>query len=139
MMITTTSAFAYAAFASPSYYPVQVERIALAAPSGQPLDDCRSSGGRLTMIVVTVKSLSNSVQPIAAVIIVELEDNTNGVTQLLQWQTMSINPNAEQQMAISFDPSSLPPSGQYEANIMIWNQVLAPMPLGSPSRVPINC
>lgn len=91
------------------------------------------------MIVVTVKSLSNSVQPIAAVIIVELEDNTNGVTQLLQWQTMSINPNAEQQMAISFDPSSLPPSGQYEANIMIWNQVLAPMPLGSPSRVPINC
>lgn len=120
-------------------YPVKIEHITLAAPSGQPLNDCRSVGQGLAMIAVTLKNLSSSGQPSAAVV-VELEDRVSGSTQFVQWQTMSISPNAEQQAAISFNPSSLPSTGQYYARVLIWNEVLpAPVPLGDPSTVPINC
>jgi hypothetical protein len=88
------------------------------------------------MIAVTLTNLSDSIQP--AAVLVELRDS-GGTTQFLQWQTMSIGPRATQQMATSFEPSSLPPSGQYDAKVFVWDNVLTPAPLSSPMQVPISC
>ncbi|WP_148701260.1 hypothetical protein [Candidatus Nitrososphaera evergladensis] len=125
-------------YAQSAPYPIEIESVRLMDPSGHPLNDCRSGEG-LVMIAVTLRNLSNSVQP--AAIIVDLQDNSNGISQFVQWQTMSINSNDVQQMALSFDPSSLPSSStvQYDAKVFVWDKVLTPVPLADPLKVPISC
>ncbi|AIC15528.1 hypothetical protein NVIE_012930 [Nitrososphaera viennensis EN76] len=126
---------------SPSY-PVEIENVRLVDPGGQPLDDCQP-GGELVMIAVTLKNLSDSGQP--AAIIVELRDNSSDITQFVQWQTTSIGPKATPQVAISFNPASLSSSSssssavQYDANVLVWDKVLTPVPLSSPLKVPVSC
>jgi hypothetical protein len=135
MSIITSSAATAVYGQSPSY-PIEIERVMLADPSGQPLSDCRSGGG-LVMIAVTLKNLSDAVQP--AAIVVELQDSSSGITQFVQWQTMSIGSGATPRMAISFNPSSLQPSGQYAARVLVWNEVLTPAPLSNPVQISIRC
>ncbi|UVS70414.1 hypothetical protein [Nitrososphaera viennensis] len=95
------------------------------------------------MIAVTLKNLSDSGQP--AAIIVELRDNSSDITQFVQWQTTSIGPKATPQVAISFNPASLSSSSssssavQYDANVLVWDKVLTPVPLSSPLKVPVSC
>ena len=131
-MPAVTSSSVYAQ----SSWPVEIKSVTLVDPAGYPLADCQSVG-RLAMIEVKLTNLSDAVQ--SAAVLVELRDNSSGVTQFLQWQTMSISPKATQQMATSFDPSSLPPAGQYDSKVFVWDKILTPAPLSSPVQVPINC
>jgi hypothetical protein len=129
------------AYAQMSTYPIKIEGVTLMDPSGHALDDCHQSEG-LVMIAVTLRNLSSSVQP--ATVVVELANENSGITQFLQWQTMSINSNALQQIAISFNPSSLSSLSssttfQYDAKVIVWNSILTPMPLGDPLSVSLSC
>jgi hypothetical protein len=131
----TSSSLASTNLSQGPNYPIKIDRVTLTDLSGHPLSDCRSAEN-LVMVAVALENLSTKTVP--AAIIIELQDNS-GITQFVEWQTMSIGSKATPQMAISFNPSFLKVPSEYTVKVLVWDKISVPKPLGNPTQVPLSC